>query len=98
MLNLLFVQCCRTLQTDDNMIRNINALQVHVTTLVAVLHSLGLVHLPNMLDYWFVITCTLHMHMHMRMILPCKTNQCLQIVQDVRVHYVHYTNFTGCTH
>ncbi len=26
--NLLFVQCCRTLQVDDNMIRNINALQV----------------------------------------------------------------------
>lgn len=26
--NLLFIQCCRTLQIDDNMIRNINALQV----------------------------------------------------------------------
>lgn len=61
MLNLLFVQCCRTLQTDDNMIRNINALQVHVTTLVAVLHSLGLVHLPNMLDYWLVMY-TVHVH------------------------------------
>ena len=29
-LSLLFVQCCRTLELDDNVIRNINALQVHV--------------------------------------------------------------------
>ena len=27
-INNLFIHCCRTLQTDDNMIRNINALQV----------------------------------------------------------------------
>ena len=30
MFNLLFIQCCRTLQVDDNMIRNINALQVGI--------------------------------------------------------------------
>ena len=30
--NMLFVQCCRALQTDDNMIRNINAMQVPIYT------------------------------------------------------------------
>lgn len=30
-LNQLFIQACRTLQADDNMIRNINALQVIMT-------------------------------------------------------------------
>lgn len=38
-LNSLFIQCCRVLQSDDNMIRNINALQTLCVLVQSIYHK-----------------------------------------------------------